>query len=119
MKLIKEVVKNSLWKKKITLGQLAEELGITQQSLSKIFSKNSTTIEMLEKMAQILEIDTGEFFPSNNKVEEPQEEFHEPTRLQLHSSLCLQYLWAKRLSLPNEKISTLIFNLISTKFIKH
>lgn len=71
MKLIKEVVKNNLHRRKINLGEFAELLEITQESLSRIFTKNSTTIPMLEKMAEILGISPGEFFESG-KVEEPQ-----------------------------------------------
>ncbi len=48
--------------KKITLAQLASDIGITQQALLKIIRENSTKIETLERISNILKVSPAIFF---------------------------------------------------------
>lgn len=48
--------------KKITIAQLAAEIGITQQALLKIIRENSTKIETLERISNILKVSPAVFF---------------------------------------------------------
>ena len=59
---IKEVCKE----KGITVSQLAEKMGIKQESLSRAINGN-TTLETLERIANALEVDITELFaPSSS-----------------------------------------------------
>jgi transcriptional regulator with XRE-family HTH domain len=70
MKNIEEVVRQACHEKKWTLREFCKRLEMEEPSIQKIFRKNSTTIQTLEKMAEVLGISTGDFF-ENGKVEEP------------------------------------------------
>lgn len=48
--------------KNITMRRLAQELGITPQGLNSIILNNSTTLEKLDKIAEVLCVSPGEFF---------------------------------------------------------
>lgn len=58
---IKEVCKE----KGITVSQLAEKMGIKQESLSRAINGN-TTLETLERIANALEVDVPELFTSSS-----------------------------------------------------
>lgn len=58
LQLIKEIAE----RKNIPLATIASELGITPQALSKIMRNNSTKIETLERIAQILKVSVTVFF---------------------------------------------------------
>ncbi len=54
---IKEIIKE----KGMTSQQVADKMGITQSSLSRALN-NNTTVEMLQKIADALEVDIADFF---------------------------------------------------------
>lgn len=58
---IKDVCKE----KGITVSQLAEKMGIKQESLSRAINGNPT-LETLEKIANALEVDIAELFVSSS-----------------------------------------------------
>ena len=58
---IKEVCKE----KGITVSQLAEKMGIKQESLSRAINGNPT-LETLERIANALEVDVPELFTSSS-----------------------------------------------------
>lgn len=64
LQLIKEIADQ----KNISLSAIASELGITPQALSKIIRNNSTKIETLEKIADILKVSVKVFFPDVNET---------------------------------------------------
>lgn len=55
---IKEVIKE----KGFTVAKTAEFMGIEQSSLSRIISGGNTTVEMLKKIANVLEVHVSELF---------------------------------------------------------
>lgn len=67
-----QLIKEFADKKNITLAQIANELGITPQALSKIMRNNSTKIETLERIADILKVSVTLFFdkPENKGVKQ-------------------------------------------------
>ena len=71
MKAIKEIVKKRILEMGISSDEFSKRVGFTPQYLNKIYTKNSTTIDTLEKMAEVLGINVGDFFDSVAKVEEP------------------------------------------------
>ena len=48
--------------KRISIKNLAENVGITEQGLQKLIRDNSTKVETLEKIAHELEVPIGYFF---------------------------------------------------------
>jgi transcriptional regulator with XRE-family HTH domain len=70
MKNIEEVVRQGCHEKKWTLREFCKRLEMEEPSIQKIFRKNSTTIQTLEKMAEVLEISVGDFFENPKKLEE-------------------------------------------------
>lgn len=64
MLLIKEIIKE----KGYTVTSLAEKLGMTQVSLSRIINGNPT-VETLEKIANALDVDVRDLFNSTNNNE--------------------------------------------------
>lgn len=63
------IIKDLAEKKNIPLARLAEETGITSQALSKLMRINSTKIDTLEKIAQILKVSITVFFEEDQVVE--------------------------------------------------
>ena len=57
-----QLIKKLADEKNILLTDIANELGITQQALSKIIRNNSTKIETLERIALILKVPVTIFF---------------------------------------------------------
>lgn len=72
MKNIEEVVKDACHQKKWTIREFCKRLEMEEASIQKIFRKNSTTIQTLEKMAELLEISVADFFDTKRVLEEPQ-----------------------------------------------
>lgn len=64
MLIIKEVIKE----KGYSVTSLAEKIGMTQVSLSRIINGNPT-VETLEKIANALNVDVKEFFSSTKEAE--------------------------------------------------
>lgn len=60
-------VKELCSEKKIPMIRVAEQLGLTQQSMSKMLRENSTKISTLEKIAEILGVPVGYFFDDYDK----------------------------------------------------
>ncbi len=56
--------------KKIGLGDLASEVGITHQALNKILRTNSTSLDTLEKISQALGVSIDSFFESGMVIVE-------------------------------------------------
>lgn len=59
---IKEIAKS----RHITLKDIAEQIGITPTTLSRIIKGDNTTVETLEKIANVLEVKVGELFKDNS-----------------------------------------------------
>ena len=57
-----QIIKDIAEQKNIPLATIASELGITPQALSKLMRNNSTKIDTLEKIAQILKVSATVFF---------------------------------------------------------
>lgn len=57
-----QLIKDIAEQKNIPLATIASELGITPQALSKLMRNNSTKIDTLEKIAQILKVSVTVFF---------------------------------------------------------
>lgn len=57
-----QLIKDIAEQKNIPLTYIATELGITPQALSKLMRNNSTKIDTLEKIAQILKVSVTVFF---------------------------------------------------------
>lgn len=53
-----------------TVTSVAEKMGMTQVSLSRIINGNPT-VETLEKIANVLNVDIGEFFIPLKSTKEP------------------------------------------------
>ena len=68
MLIIKEVIKN----KGYSVTTLAEKIGMTQVSLSRIINGNPT-VETLEKIALALDVDVKDLFSSTKEEEEEAE----------------------------------------------
>lgn len=60
-----QLIKDIAERKNIPLATIASELGITPQALSKLMRNNSTKIDTLEKIAQILKVSVTVFFDEN------------------------------------------------------
>lgn len=58
MKLIRELVS----KRKISISDFCEQVGISDQALRNIEKRNSTKTEILEKIAEVLNVPVGYFF---------------------------------------------------------
>lgn len=71
MLIIKEVIK----KKGYSVTSLAEKIGMTQVSLSRIINGNPT-VETLEKIADALDVDVRDLFNST-KTKEPKDEIQD------------------------------------------
>ncbi len=54
-------VKKVIKEKGMTATEVAEKMGISQSSLSRALN-NNTTVEMLQKIANVLEVDVADFF---------------------------------------------------------
>lgn len=63
-------IKDLCEKKNIKLRQLAEMIGITPEGMSNIIKTNSTKIDTLEKIANILEVPITYFFDIEYKPKE-------------------------------------------------
>lgn len=62
---IKEVLKN----KGISVGSLAEKVGITQPNMSNIINgKSNPSIETLEKIANVLEVSISELLETKTEL---------------------------------------------------
>lgn len=57
-----QIIKDIAEQKNIPMATIASELGITPQALSKLMRNNSTKIDTLEKIAQILKVSVTVFF---------------------------------------------------------
>lgn len=57
------IIKDICIKKKITLKELSDHIGITQNGLQRILKTNTTTVETLEKIANYLQVPISTFFP--------------------------------------------------------
>lgn len=60
---VKEVIKE----KGMTAVEVAEKMGISQSSLSRALN-NNTTVEMLQKIANVLDVDIADFFVRESDV---------------------------------------------------
>lgn len=60
---VKEVIKE----KGMTAVEVAERMGISQSSLSRALN-NNTTVEMLQKIANVLGVDIADFFVRESEV---------------------------------------------------
>lgn len=58
---IKEIARQ----KNISLDVLAKEIGVTPQALSKMMRNNSTKIDTIERIAEILKVSVTTFFEDN------------------------------------------------------
>lgn len=61
-----QLIKDIAEQKNIPLATIASELGITPQALSKLMRNNSTKIDTLEKIAQILKVSVTVFFDDSS-----------------------------------------------------
>ncbi len=72
MKNLKEIIQKKIKEKGLTMTQFTDLIGITRTAIYKLYNENSTSVETLEKIAEVLEMSVGDFFESKNIVEEPQ-----------------------------------------------
>lgn len=63
-----QIIKELAREKNFPLEQLAKELEITPQALSKIMRENSTKVSTLERIAQILKVSVMVFFPEEQNA---------------------------------------------------
>lgn len=63
---IKEILSN----KGMKVSSLADSIGITRESLSRIINGANTSIETLQKIAAALEVEVWELFTSSTSKEE-------------------------------------------------
>ena len=61
-------IKSILKEKGLTIRYLAGELGISEQGLQKLIRENSTKIETLEAIANILEVSISIFFDKDTST---------------------------------------------------
>lgn len=61
-------IKSILKEKGLTIRYLAGELGISEQGLQKLIRENSTKIETLEAIANILEVSISVFFDNDTST---------------------------------------------------
>lgn len=61
-----QIIKDVLKEKGLTVRYLAGELGMSEQGLQKLIRENSTKIETLESIANILKVSTSIFFNDNH-----------------------------------------------------
>jgi DNA-binding Xre family transcriptional regulator len=54
--------------KKITIRQLAKEVGITEQGLQSIIRNNTTTTDNLEKISKVLLVPVSTFFEETESI---------------------------------------------------
>ena len=71
MKNIKEIVQKKIKEKGLSMNEFTELIGISRTAIYKLFSENSTSIETLEKISEVLGMSTSEFFESSKIIEEP------------------------------------------------
>lgn len=71
---IKELAKA----KKIALNDVADQLGMTPQALSRMIKDNSTKVSTLEKICEIFDVPIGYFFNSDVEIPNTQEIGGEP-----------------------------------------
>lgn len=71
MKNLKEIIQKKIKEKGLTMTQFTDLIGITRTAIYKLYNENSTSVETLEKIAEVLEMSVGDFFESKNIVEEP------------------------------------------------
>ena len=57
-----QIIKDLIKKKKLSIREVANELGISEQGLQKLIRENSTKIETLEALSSILEVSISVFF---------------------------------------------------------
>lgn len=62
------IIKDLATRKKISIVELAEKIGISSQGLYKAISENSTRVETLEKIAEVLQVPISTFFTTNSIV---------------------------------------------------
>jgi transcriptional regulator with XRE-family HTH domain len=70
MKNIKKIVKARLEEIEQTANWLADQLGISTTALQSMYRSNSTSLETLEKLANVLAIAPQEFFDTPRLVNE-------------------------------------------------
>lgn len=61
-----QIIKELASAKNMTLDQLSRSLGITPQALSKIMRENSTKIDTLERIANVLGVPVAVFFETKS-----------------------------------------------------
>lgn len=61
-----QMIKELARKRNFPLEQLAKELDITPQALSKMMRENSTKVTTLERIAQLLKVSVKVFFPEED-----------------------------------------------------
>lgn len=61
-----EIIKELAKQKNLTLDYIAKESGITSQGLYKMIRENSTRVDTLEKIAEVLDVPISCFFSEND-----------------------------------------------------
>lgn len=61
---IKEIAKNQ----HTTLREIAEEINVAPNTLSRILKGENTTVEMLQKIASVLNVSIKDLFENSNKI---------------------------------------------------
>jgi transcriptional regulator with XRE-family HTH domain len=73
MKNIEKIIRERLGELRISQKELCEQIGFQPAALHKIFERNSTSIDTLEKISIILKLPISSFFEeTKNTVNEPQ-----------------------------------------------
>lgn len=64
------IIKDLAKQKNLTLDYVAKESGITSQGLYKMMRENSTKVDTLEKIAEVLGVPVSRFFGENDNMPE-------------------------------------------------
>lgn len=66
-------IKQMLDEKNMDVKEFASKIGLSHQGVYKMFAENSTKIETLERISQVLGVPISQFFDIPDKVEEAKE----------------------------------------------
>lgn len=78
-----QLIKSLAEKRGMTITELAERVGVSEQQIHLMVRKNSTKIETLEKIAKVLGVSTSYFFDDIITIKEQYEQ-HGDHNLQAH-----------------------------------